>query len=179
MKYDNKFTYTLATKNDWDEATKNVDANKVANTLSPTQSQVNNVTGTQSETGQTTSTNQGVTQSQSVVTGTASTTGSTVTSNQIQSSNTNPTEFTIGILNPTTQGSRNVTGKINISKRGPQLTATGVMSGFPDGSSIGPISGQPYDGDVEALVREMLIILENTIISTYQVQVKLVVLDKK
>jgi hypothetical protein len=188
VKYDNKFTYTLATKNDWDEATKNVDANKAANTLSPTQSQVNNVTGTQSETGQTTNTNQGVTQSQAGITGTSSVvgvtgttsvTGSTTTSNQTQSSNTNPTEFIIGILNPTTQGSRNVTGKVTISKRGPQLTATGVMSGFPDGSSIGPISGQPYDGDVEALVREMLIILENTIVSTYQVQVKLVVLDKK
>jgi hypothetical protein len=188
VKYDNKFTYTLATKNDWDEATKNVDANKAANTLSPTQSQVNNVTGTQSETGQTTNTNQGVTQSQAGitgtssvagVTGTSSVTGSNTTSNQTQSSNTNPTEFIIGILNPTTQGSRNVTGKVTISKRGPQLTATGVMSGFPDGSSIGPISGQPYSGDAEALVREMLIILENTIVSTYQVQVKLVVLDKK
>ena len=56
------------------------------------------------------------------------------------------------------------------------------MSGFPDGSSIGPISGAPYstgDGSTDSLVNEMLIILENTIISTYQVQVKLVVLDKK
>ena len=82
-------------------------------------------------------------------------------------------------MNPTSEGSKKVTGKITISKRGPQYTATGVMSGFPDGSSIGPISGQPYDGDVDALVREMLIILENTIVSNYQVDVRLVVLDKK
>ena len=89
------------------------------------------------------------------------------------------TEFTIGILNPTTQASRNITGKVTISKRGPQLTATGVMSGFPDGGSIGPILGQPYSGPAEDLVREMLLILENNIISTYQVEVKLIVLDKK
>ena len=185
-KYDNKFTYTLATKNDWDEATKNVDANKSANTLSPTQSQVNNVSGTQSEKGQSTNTNQGGTQSQPDTIGSSGTSGSSgtpVSPNQSQTTtNSNSTEFTIGILNPTTQNSKNVTGKINISKRGPQLTATGVMSGFPDGSSIGPISGAPYssgDGSTDALVREMLIILENTIISTYQVQVKLVVLDKK
>ena len=31
--YDNKFTYTLATKNDWDEAIKNVSADKPANVL--------------------------------------------------------------------------------------------------------------------------------------------------
>jgi hypothetical protein len=182
-KYDNKFTYTLATKNDWDEATKNVDANKAANTLSPTQSQVSNTTGTQSETGQSTNTNQGGTQSQPGSSGTSGSSGSSGTSGTPnQPTNTNSNEFTIGILNPTSQGSKNVTGKITISKRGPQYTATGVMSGFPDGSSIGPISGAPYsssDGSTDALVNEMLIILENTIISTYQVQVKLVVLDKK
>ena len=56
------------------------------------------------------------------------------------------------------------------------------MSGFPDGSSLGPISGQSSLGGsevVNSLVSEMLIILENAIISKYQVQVKLVVIDKK
>jgi hypothetical protein len=196
-KYDNKFTYTLATKNDWDEATKNVDANKVANTLSPNQSQVNNVIGTQSETGQSINTNQIGTQSQVEAQNQVGTQGQVETQNQVGTqsqvdpngtpatnppASTNPTEFTIGILNPTSQGSRNVTGKITISKANFKYTATGVMSGFPDGNSIGPISGTPLlisNESIDSLVSEMLITLENAIISSYQVQVKLVVLDKK
>jgi hypothetical protein len=49
--YDNKFTYTLATRNDWDEAIKSVASDKTSNTLvdqSATQSTINNETGTQS-----------------------------------------------------------------------------------------------------------------------------------
>jgi hypothetical protein len=91
-------------------------------------------------------------------------------------------EYIIGILNPTSENSKKVTGKITIGKRGPESTATGVMSGFPDGSSLGPISGQPSLGGsevVDSLVNEMLIILENAIVSKYQVQVKLIVVDKK
>jgi hypothetical protein len=179
-KYDNKFTYTLATKNDWDEAIKNVDANKSATALSPTQSQVNNnISATQSETGQSVNTNQSATQSTTSNQNNQVDTNQSATQSTTNTNTSNPTEFTIGILNPTSAASKNVTGKITISKRGPMSTAIGVMSGFPDGSSIGPISGTPYSGDVDALVREMLIILENTIVSNYQVNIKLVVLDKK
>jgi hypothetical protein len=91
-------------------------------------------------------------------------------------------EYIIAILNPTTPNSKNVTGKITISKKGPQYTATGVISGFPDGGSIGPISGQPLssgDESVNPLVNEMMRILENEMISKYKVEVKLVVTDKK
>jgi len=92
-------------------------------------------------------------------------------------------EYIIAILNPTTPNSKNVTGKITISKKGPQYTATGVISGFPDGGSIGPISGQPLssgDESVNPLVNEMMRILENEMISKYKVEVKLVVItDKK
>ena len=43
--YDNKFTYTLATKNDWDQAIKNVSADKTANVLA-TQSATQSATET-------------------------------------------------------------------------------------------------------------------------------------
>jgi hypothetical protein len=181
-KYDNKFTYTLATKNDWDEATKNVDANKSANALSPTQSQVSENVGTQSSINEQGSiTNQGVTQSS--VNSQGVTQSSTTSSTTPTTTSSNSINFTISIFNPTSEASRRVSGSISIEKRGPRFTATGIISGFPDGGSIGPISGQPLSGGgnevVNPLIDEMMRILENEIISKYQVQVKLVVVDRK
>lgn len=178
-KYGNSFTYTLATKNDWDEAIKNVDANKSATALSPTQSQVSENTGTQSVSTEQIASTTGVTQSgtQSTTTGTQSVTQSTT-----DTSTSNSTEFVIAIFNPTSDASRKVSGKITISKEGPQYIATGVVSGLPNDGFIGPISGSPASGGneiVESLVNSLMVDLENQIISKYQVQVKLVVVDKK
>ena len=180
-KYDNKFTYTLATKNDWDEAVRAVDANKTADSLSPTQSQTIQL-ATQSVNPAPSVSNLGG--SQSVGTQSATTIG---TQSSSQSTNSNP-EFTIAILNAASPASKKVTGKVNITKQGPLYTAVGTISGFPDGGTIGPVSGQPasdggqYRSDeyyklIDSLVEEVLKNLESLIISKYQVDIKLVTVD--
>lgn len=177
-KYDNKFTYTLATKNDWDQAVRNIDANKTSDNLSPTQSQVVE-SSTQSVSTQPDASNLGGTQSGTQSSATQSSTQSTTTQS---ASTSNPTEFTIAILNAVSEAGKKVSGKISITKQGPLYTATGIISGFPDGDTIGPISGQPSGGGsevVNSLVDEMLRTLENQVISKYHVDTKLVVVDKK
>jgi hypothetical protein len=176
-KYDNKFTYTLATKNDWDEAVKAVDANKTGDNLSPTQSQTVQ-SATQSSVPQPSASNLGGTQSSTQGTGTQSSTQD----NTQGSPNSNPTEFTIAILNAVSEAGKKISGRVNITRQGPLYTATGIISGFPDGATIGPISGQPTGGGsevVNSLVQEMLRNLESLVISKYQVETKLVVVDKK
>lgn len=177
-KYDNKFTYTLATKNDWDEAVKAVDANKTGDNLSPTQSQVDQSTATQSSTTQPS----GI-QSSNTTSATQSSTQNIGTQGNAQGSSTsNPTEFTIAILNAVSEAGKKISGRVNITKQGPLYTATGIISGFPDGAPIGPISGQPTGGGsevVNSLVEEMLRNLESLIVSKYQIETKLVVVDKK
>ena len=315
-KYDNKFTYTLANKNDWDEAIKNVGADKSANTLSPTQSKVDN-SATQSETGQSVNTNsatQSTSQeiiesnksgvidvfndgtliidvyipdifadgkvtideiksieqtghikisikSQSIpnewqfVEGNAllntpigdgsvlfdlnSTEsnytiysdqfkeigddnifgsyklsisismnkksnnekkdiqkdiqfsiekGSSASNNQSSISSKSiilPQEYIIGILNPTTDASKKITGKVTVENSGNEYMATGLLSGLPDGSSVGPISG-PFSSiqsatneNVDNIADNMLFILEDYMLKNYQFLIKLVILDKK
>jgi hypothetical protein len=89
-------------------------------------------------------------------------------------------EYIIGILNPTTTNSKNVNGKITFTKKGPMKSATGFISGFPDGGQIGPIEGQESaTSNDDSLLEEMLRTLEGIIISKYEVGVKLVVIEKK
>jgi len=174
-KYDNKFTYTLATKNDWDEAVKAIDSNKKSDNLSPTQSQTVQ-SATQSVNPQPDASNLGGTQSSTA-------TASTATQSSVINTNTSsPTQFTIGILNPTSEASKKVSGTVTISRQGLLYTATGIISGFPDGNTIGPISGAPLSGGtdiIDSLVNEMMINLENSIASNYNVKVKLIVVEKK
>lgn len=94
------------------------------------------------------------------------------------SSNNN--EYIIAILNPTTENSKKVNGKITFNKSGPKSQAIGTLEGFPDGGSIGPIIGaESFTADLNALANEMLIILQDEIIKKYQVNVKLVVVEKR
>jgi hypothetical protein len=183
-KYDNKFTYTLATKNDWDEAVKAVDANKTSDNLSPTQSQTTQ-SATQSVNPQPSASNLGGTQSS---TQTSATQSSTQGATQSVSTSTANPEFTIAILNAVSEAGKKVSGKISITKQGPLYTATGIISGFPDGATIGPISGQPTGGGgeyrsndyyklIDSLVQEVLRNLESLIISKYQIETKLLVVD--
>ena len=180
-KYDNKFTYTLATKNDWDEATKNVDANKSANSLNPTQSQVDTTYTTQTEVTQASIISQ-ENQINIDTTATQSTTNQTDV-NEVTNTQTNEsTEFTIAMFNPNSDIGKKISGKITISKQGNTYTPTSIISGFPDGGTIGPILGQPLTGSTEltrSLVEESIKFLEDSITSKYQVQIKLVVVDKK
>jgi hypothetical protein len=90
-------------------------------------------------------------------------------------------EFTIGISNPTSEADKKISGVITISKQGPLQTATGTISGFPDGGNIGPIKGQPADSGitVEQLVNEMIHTLESSITIKYNTEVKLKVTGKK
>lgn len=176
QKYGNKFTYTLVTKNDWDEATKNVEANKSVDTLSATQSSPNTTNNEQST--------QVINGTQSSVqSGTQSGTQSspTNTTSPTQSSTQNQsTQYIIGILNPNSEVARKVNGAISISRSGNSSIATGTLSGLPDGSTIGPINGQLSNSSSnDSLVEELIIKLENLISKTYNVSVKLVVIDKK
>ena len=91
-----------------------------------------------------------------------------------------PTEFTIGILNPISEEGRKISGIITISKQGPLLTATGTVSGFPDGGTIGPIKGEPAsDVTSEQLVNEMIKKLESSMTIQYKKESKLTVISKK
>jgi len=104
--------------------------------------------------------------------------GSTSTSSPTSASSAN--EYIIGILNPTTANSKNVNGKITFTKRGPMRSATGVISGFPDGGQIGPIEGPESSTSSDtSLLESMLRTLEESIITKYGVKVKLVVIEKK
>lgn len=173
-KYGNKFTYTLVTKNDWDEAVRNVDANKATDIFSDTQSQTSQVSGTQSDAPfnqQGLNTNSGT----SGTSGTSVTTGST---GQITQNTT--TQYVVGILNPNSEAAKRVTGTINISKSGSNTAVTGTITGLPDGSSIGPLmNNTPSSSSNDALVEQMIKTLEDSIIAKFQVRIKLVVLDKK
>jgi hypothetical protein len=91
-----------------------------------------------------------------------------------------PTEFTIGLLNPVSEADKKITGVITISKQGPLLTATGTVSGFPDGGTVGPIKGEPAsDVTAEKLVNEMIKKLESSITIQYAKESKLTVISKK
>lgn len=172
-KYDNKFTYTLVTKNDWDEASKNVDANKSTDAFSATQSQVSQISATQSDAP---SSQLISTTPSSTTSGTSGTSGVTNAENQQSPS----TQYILGILNPTSQGAKRITGTVNISRNGPNSTTVGTLTGLPDGSTIGPlVANKPSNASNDVLVEQMIRVLENSIMNTYQVKIKLIVLDKK
>jgi hypothetical protein len=104
--------------------------------------------------------------------------GSPSTSSSSSAGSTN--EYIIGILNPTTANSKKVNGKITFTKRGPMKSATGFISGFPDGGQIGPLEGQESaTSDETSLLESMLRTLEESIITKYNVGIKLVVVEKK
>ena len=90
-----------------------------------------------------------------------------------------PTQFTIGLSNPVSEADKKITGIVNITKQGPLRTATGNMSGFPDGGTIGPIKGEPVDSGISAdqLVNEMIKKLESSITIKYKIEVKLKVIS--
>ena len=89
-------------------------------------------------------------------------------------------EYIIGILNPTTANSKKVNGKITFTINGPEKSATGVVSGFPDGGQIGPIEGpKSMSSSDTSLLESMLRTLEESIITKYNVSIKLVVVEKK
>lgn len=186
-KYGNKFTYTLVTKNDWDEAAKNVETDKSADIISPTQSQVNNNTttglsGTSGSAG-TGATSSGIGATQSGTNNVNGTSGN-VSSAQTNSNTSAPSSYIIGVLNPSSEIESKITGTIDISKNGTDNVAIGRLSGIPQIGSIGPISGQPSNtSSNDALVQELLMKLEDAFyeeigaVSNYFI--KLVVLDKK
>jgi hypothetical protein len=59
-------------------------------------------------------------------------------------------------------------------------SATGFISGFPNGGQIGPIEGQESaTSDETSLLESMLRTLEESIITKYNVGIKLVVVEKK
>jgi len=171
QKYGNKFTYTLVTKNDWDEATKNVEANKSVDVVSATQSSPTVVTGNFN-----TPVNENPQDTQG---GTQSTINQTGTQSTPPQSQVSPSQYIIGILNPSSELAKKVNGTINITKSGTDSVAVGIVSGLPDGRTIGPISGQPSSSSNNSLVEDIIVKLENLIWDSYGVPVKLVVLDKK
>lgn len=103
------------------------------------------------------------------------------TATQSTTNTTTPTEFTIGVSNPISDSDKKISGVITISKQGPLQTATGTISGFPDGGTIGPIKGQPAGSEItiDQLVTEMIHTLESSITTQYKTEVKLKVISKK
>ena len=178
-KYGNKFTYTLVTKNDWDEAAKNVEANKSADSLGATQSQTNTNTNNTTSSGTSGSAGtSGVGQSTNATNsnGTSGVSGAT----QSNTTQTTPASYIIGILNPSSEIESKITGRIDISKNGTDSVAIGRISGLPGGQSLGPISGQPTNSSSnDSLVEELLKKLEDLFSSQFGYLVKFVVLDKK
>lgn len=95
-------------------------------------------------------------------------------------SGTGKKDYIIGILNPTSEASKKIQGTITVENLGFESVATGKISGFPDGGSIGPIEGTPSaNASPDELSKEMIRILEDSIVDKYQTQVKLVVLEKR
>lgn len=132
-KYGNKFTYTLATKNDWDTAVRNIDANKVSDNLSPTQSQAIEF-ATQSISPQPNVSNLGGSQSTSLTQGN--------TSVQSQSNQT-PTTYILGVLNPKGPLLKKMSGLINFTTIGDEILATGTFNIDPEnklGISVDPVT---------------------------------------
>ena len=88
------------------------------------------------------------------------------------------TQFNIGVSNPTSEADKKISGVITISKQGPLRTATGTVSGFPDGGTIGPIKGEPADSEISInrLVDEMIKKLESSITTKYNKEIKLTVI---
>jgi hypothetical protein len=156
--YDNVFTYTLVLQIDMDEAAKNLSIDKSTDIFKleeiKTEVEINKSVGVKTET----------------------------ISNSVEE-NDNEKEynrFIIGILNPTSDASKKISGTVTITKNGPEKFATGFISGFPDGRVLGPTnSNGSISASNDVLVEEMLGILENWIISEYSVNIKLIVLDKK
>jgi hypothetical protein len=70
---------------------------------------------------------------------------------------------------------------VNITKQGPLQTATGIISGFPDNGTIGPIKGEPAGSEISAeqLVNEMIRKLESSITIKYNKDIKLTIISKK
>lgn len=88
------------------------------------------------------------------------------------------TQFNIGVSNPTSEADKKISGVITISKQGPLRTATGTVSGFPDGGTIGPIKGEPTGSEISInrLVDEMIKKLESSITTKYNKEIKLTVI---
>jgi len=92
-----------------------------------------------------------------------------------------PTEFTLAVLDAKSEADKKISGVVNITKQGPQRTATGTVSGFPDGGTIGPIKGEPVGSEVsdDQLVHEMVKKLESAITIKYGVSIILNIVSKK
>ena len=98
-------------------------------------------------------------------------------------SSTNPNEvseyYIIGLEDPKSENDKNIVGTITFNKIGPEKEAVGALEGFSDGGKIGPIKGTKSTNEISVLADEMLLILQNEIISKYSTEVKLKIIEKK
>jgi hypothetical protein len=94
---------------------------------------------------------------------------------------TEPTEFTLAVSNAITEADKKISGVVNITRQGPQRTATGTVSGFSDGGTVGPLKGEPVGSGVsdDKLVNEMIKKLESSITIKYSKEFKLIITGKK
>lgn len=87
----------------------------------------------------------------------------------------NSDTFLVAIKEPKSDNDKKVTGTITFKKKGPLIAAVGKLSGFPDGGTL-EHEGQEassFTTPIEALVKEMLGILEDMIENKYNVDIKL------
>lgn len=83
--------------------------------------------------------------------------------------------YIIVIAEPKTDNDQKISGNIKVNKIGPKRQAVGNITGFPDGGSIGPITGAESASEDAAVVAEMILRLEDEIRNKYNVEVKLAI----
>ena len=82
-------------------------------------------------------------------------------------------EYVLAIFMPQSDNDRKIHGTITFKKMGPNLSAVGFLTGFPDGDSITREGEESFASQKKELADEMKMILENVIRSKYAVEVKL------
>ena len=108
-------------------------------------------------------------------------TASGVTASVPESTNPNelPEYYIVSLAEPKSENDKNIVGTITFNKIGPKKEAVGNLEGFPDGGKIGPVKGQQSPSETSVLADEMIIILQNQIITKYSVDTKLKISEKK
>lgn len=82
-------------------------------------------------------------------------------------------EYILAIDMPTSANDRKINGKITFKRKGPFISAVGVVTGFPDGGTITREGEEASSVDRKALAKEMKGILEDAIRNQYNVDIKL------
>ena len=82
-------------------------------------------------------------------------------------------EYKIRIKNATTDNDKKVAGSISFSKVGPKNTASGSVSGFPDGGTLSAKGAPSFSASYDVLAEEIVSNLQSQLVDKYNVGVTL------